>query len=76
MSSGELCESKVWISAGGLNSIAGSWHSCGRYVGHEGQHEVALICVQNNPRGHLDNHRVGRIVWGDDIAGKQPVAPS
>jgi hypothetical protein len=75
MSSGELCAAKIWLSDGGLNSIAGRWVSCGQYVGHDGKHQTSLICVQNAVYGGKPgyaNHRVGSIQWDDELTGKRP----
>ena len=74
MSDGELCKSRVWISLGGTNSIAGFWCGCTQWPDHDGKHSAQMMCVQNNPRGHHDNHRIGLVQWGDDIADKQPKA--
>ena len=79
MSYGELCASKVWVSDGGTNSIAGHWRCCGQYVDHDGPHRASLHCVRNTTYGGepgYANRVIGSIQWEDDLAGKQPTALS
>lgn len=75
MSSGELCGSKVWVSEGGINSLAGHWRRCTKYAGHDGSHGAALYCVWNAVHGGqpgYSNQVIGSIQWDDAIADKMP----
>lgn len=62
-----MCGKKIKVSLS-LNSTAGEYMSCDLYEGHTGKCSKMFYHVKKNDKGDwLDNYRLGRIEWDDQI---------